>query len=980
MQSILTGPGHQYAHFLTPELIAWPAHTDSDPARSPAERVDPAERLEHFELWHSPTGGLAHDDAGRVHGGELLAPLTPRSTPLTSEEIPDRRHLAAHRALTLPPLDRDTLTAALTGQLAVIRRSGERLLETSGLQIPGVLDALYAADTAATDTAATTGAAHATLGPRRLPDGTWEVSVWAPTAKTVTLLLEDAPQPMRREKSTGIWRTTGPATWTDARYLFDVEVYVPAEGRVVTNRVTDPYSVSLTVDSEHSVLVDLEDPRWAPAIWADTPAPRCERPAQQTIYELHVRDFSGGDDALPSGFRGTYAAFAHPDSRGAAHLRDLAQAGLTTVHLLPTYDIATIPERRSEQVIPAIPDAGPASTQQQAAVLAVKDRDPYNWGYDPFHYLAPEGSYAREGHQDGGARIAEFRTMVGALHAMGLQVVLDVVFNHTAYDGQHPRSVLDRIVPGYYHRLDLDGTVESSTCTSNTASEHAMMHRLLVDGVTLWARAHRVDGFRFDLMGHHRRADLEAVREALAGTGAYVYGEGWDFGEVQGGARFHQAIQGNLDGTSIGSFNDRIRDAVHGGSLMDPDVRMHRGFATGLFHTPNPADPRTTEEQRAALLHATDLIRLSLAGNLKGYRLLTSTGQVLRGEELLYGTAPAAFGSRPEETVNYVDAHDNETLFDTFVGKLAQDTPIAERIRRNTLALATVALGQSPAFWAAGTDLLRSKSLDTDSYDSGDRVNLIDWTMQDNGFGRGLPSAERNEHLWERQAPMLENPSSRPTPEHIAHAAAMARDLLRLRHSSELFTLGDAELIRQKVTFPGAGPEATPGLLVMRVDDTVGEDTDPALDGLVTVFNASDEPITEQIEGMAGLEYTLHPVQAEGADPVVKESTWDTASGTVTIPAHTVAVFIAKQAQDTGPGEPEDPEQPGQPEQPGDPAPSDPAPSDPAPSGPTDPTEPAPDSSAQGPLARTGIEAWALALAAAILLLGGATVTAGRRR
>ena len=161
---------------------------------------------------------------------------------------------------------------------------------------------------------------------------------------------------------------------------------------------------------------------------------------------------------MPAAKRGTYLAFA-TNGTGRAHLRDLEEAGLTTVHLLPTFDIASIQEDRRLQEQPLQPDCdlasyAPDSDQQQACVTAVADADGFNWGYDPLHWSTPEGSYAV--NADGGARVAEFRTMVGALHADGLQVVLDQVFNHTTASGQSPQSVLDRVVPGYYQRLERD--------------------------------------------------------------------------------------------------------------------------------------------------------------------------------------------------------------------------------------------------------------------------------------------------------------------------------------------------------------------------------------------------------------------------------------------------------------------------------------------------------------------------------------------
>src|SRR5699024_10479010 len=558
--------------------------------------------------------------------------------------------------------------------------------------------------------------------------------------------------------------------------------------------------------------------------------------------------------------------------------------------------------------------------------------DAYNWGYDPLHYMSPEGSYATDGHQIGGERTRQFRAMVGELHAMDLQVVLDQVYNHTAAHGQADSSVLDRIVPGYYQRLSLSGAVEDSTCCSNVATENAMAQKLMVDSTVLWARQYHVDGFRFDLMGHHSVENMRAVREALDaltleadgidGKSIYLYGEGWDFGEVSGNARFTQATQGQLGGTSIGTFNDRLRDAVHGGSPFDTDKRTHQGFGNGLSTMPNGVGEASAQEQLGDLRHRTDLIRLGMAGNLADYELLGSSGEVVRGDQLDYNGAPAGYATEPEETVNYVDAHDNEALWDMNVWKLPQDAPMDVRVRMNTLSLATVTLGQSPSFWAGGTDLLRSKSMDRDSYDSGDHFNTIDWMGQSNGFGRGLPPEEKNAEAWDLMTPMLEDPAKSPTPQDIALSSDVTLDLLRIRSSSPLFTLGDADLITQKVTFPNAGADATAGLLVMRIDDTVGEDVDPALDGVVTVFNASDEPITEAIDGMAGIDHRLHEVQADGADEVVKGARWDAESGTVTIPAHTVAVFVAPQADGgEGPGDgdaPGDEERPGAGEEPGD--------------------------------------------------------------
>ena len=172
--------------------------------------------------------------------------------------------------------------------------------------------------------------------------------------------------------------------------------------------------------------------------------------------------------------------------------------------------------------------------------------------------------------------------------------------------------MLDRVVPGYYQRLSANGTVENSTCCSNTASEHRMMEKLMIDSVLTWAREYKVDGFRFDLMGHHSLANMTRLRAALDrltlkrdgvdGKGVYLYGEGWNFGEVANNARFVQATQTEMAGTGIGTFNDRLRDAVRGGGPFDEDPRI-QGFASGAFTDPNGAAVNGTPAvQRARLL------------------------------------------------------------------------------------------------------------------------------------------------------------------------------------------------------------------------------------------------------------------------------------------------------------------------------------------------------------------------------------------
>ena len=950
----VAGSEEQRAYWVTPTLLAWPLSLlpmGMDRAGVVTDAGDPVPGSGlALRLITAPDGGAAAVH-GRILGAEGMP--APTVTPLRvvgnlpGDVLAARPHLEGYIALSTtdatgaPLLDEDAVAAALTGQVAIAQYvgapdptevadvGGARLDAFTGVQTAILLDHLYAE-----------AATRAELGVT-FRDGRPSFALWAPTAQAVTLLtwetgdplgsVPEVPGPPRRTPAVrtadGRWvvgnhpdqpadaderETSGTADAPIAagcQYLWEVRVYVPSTLQVETNIVTDPYSTALTTDSTRSVAVDLADPRLSPKQWAETPAPAVRNDSARSIYELHLRDFSAADETVPPELRGTYRAFTVAGSAGVRHMAELAQAGMNTIHLLPTFDIATIPEHRGSQRSPRIPvGAHPASADQQAAVAEVADDDAYNWGYDPLHWGAPEGSYATEGHQDGGARIVEFREMVGALHDLGLQVVLDQVYNHTAACGQDPRSVLDRVVPGYYHRLDAVGRVTSSTCCANTATENALCERLMVDSVVRWVRWYRVDGFRFDLMGHHPRAVMERVRAALDeltmaddgvdGRSIYLYGEGWNFGEVAGNALFVQATQGQLDGTGIGAFNDRLRDAVHGGGAFDPDHRVFQGFGTGLLTQPSGLDHRSWNEQSADLAHRTDLVRLGLVGNLKDYVMTISDGTVRRGIDLIHNGAPAAFASQPQENVNYVDAHDNETLYDLLAYKLPQGMPVAERVRMNTVCLATVTLAQSPAFWSAGTELLRSKSLDRDSYNSGDWFNAIDFSGQFNGFGRGLPPASRNESSWAIQGPLLQDDWLRPSPEEIAAARSQALDLLRLRASTPLFSLGSTRLIQDKLTFPGAGFGAPAGVIVMLIDDTRGgHDVDPELDAVLVVINASGQTLTQPLPELVGRDFRLSPIQAEGADEVVRLTGFDRASGTISVPARTVAVLVQQQSR-----------------------------------------------------------------------------------
>jgi pullulanase-type alpha-1,6-glucosidase len=803
-------------------------------------------------------------------------------------------HLWAYRSFRLSTDDTSRIAAVLRGQLVVTERDHVgRLLSATGVQIPGVLDDVYAA------------AARVRLGPT-FESGRPSLSVWAPTAHDVTLELFDTPAstatnvPMHRDPDTGLWQATGPSEWRGKYYRYRVTAWQPAAQRVVTASVTDPYSVSLAADSTHSQIVDLSDPAYAPDDWAGLRKPPAVPTVRTHIQEVSVRDFSIADTSVPAAERGTYLAFTHPGTAGMSHLRSLADAGVTHLHLLPAFDFATIPEQRSDQVEPdcdlaALP---PDSSAQQECVEAVADTDGYNWGYDPLHYTVPEGGYATD--PDGAARIREFRQMVAGVNGAGLRLVMDVVYNHVVAAGTDPHSVLDQIVPGYYHRLLPDGTVATSTCCANTAPEHAMMGKLVVDSVVTWATWYKVDGFRFDLMGHHPKENILAVRHALDrltvakdgvdGKSILLYGEGWNFGEVAGGARFVQATQANMAGTGIGTFNDRLRDAVRGGGSFDANPRR-QGFASGLFTDAN-GDPinGSPADQRARLLHQQDQIKVGLVGNLAGYRFVDSSGAEVTGAQVDFNGSPAGYTDAPGESVTYVDAHDNEILYDALAYKLPPGTSAVDRARMQVLALSTVVYGQGVGFVSAGSERLRSKSLDRNSFNSGDWFNHIRWNCADgNGFGAGLPRAADNEARWPYAKPLLGDPALVPSCEAINLASARYHELLRVRASSPVFALGTASEIQMRVSFPLSGTEETPGVITMTLD---GHGLDPRWRSVTVVFNATPGRVTQTVAAMRGADVAPHPLLARSVDPSVRAASFDATTGAFSVPGRTVAVFV----------------------------------------------------------------------------------------
>ena len=864
------------AHWLDARTIRWPRD---------------GTQVRRYRLYHAPQGGLQATPGSVVRGASDALALHPVRGPLPQALASRFAFVGAGATLALDDADAARVPDLLRGQLLLVGEDAQgRVVASTALQHAGALDALYADAAAATALGVELGASGTRL------------ALWAPTAHAVAVCLHQASDdaasallPATRDVASGIWTHASGRDLSGGFYTWLVDVFVPGTG-LVRNRVTDPYSVGLSADSRRSWIADLDDPALKPEGWDRSRAPVLAAQTDMAMYELHVRDFSLHDASVPAADRGRYLGFTHPGSDGMRHLRAMSDAGMTDVHLLPVFDIATIPETGC--TTPQVPDAAPDSPAQQTAVTAEAAGDCFNWGYDPFHFDVPEGSYASNA-DDPAARIREFRAMVMALHEAGLRVGMDVVYNHTSASGQDERSVLDRIVPGYYHRLDAQGAVEHSTCCENTATEHAMMARLMTDSAVLWVRQYRIDSFRFDLMGHQPREAMERLQAAVdeaAGRPVQLIGEGWNFGEVADGARFVQASQGSLRGSGIGTFSDRARDALRGGGPSDSGQALLReqGWLNGLVYAPNAhADPA---RPRIDLLHAADLARVGLAGTLRDYRMTAHDGRERTLAGIDYKGQPAGYADSPAEVVNYVENHDNHTLFDNNVFKLPQDTTAGDRARVQVLGMAHTAFSQGLAYFHAGIETLRSKSLDRNSYDSGDWFNRLDWTLRDNFFGTGLPPARDNGGDWALMRPLLADSAIKPQPQEIAFARDALLDLLRIRASTRLLRLPDADEVQRRLRFHNTGPGQNPLVLVGQLD---GRGLPGAgFDELVYFINAGLDAQTLDLPELRGRRYVLHPVHLDedAADPRPRQlSRHDAGRGRFVVPPRTALVYVAEQ-------------------------------------------------------------------------------------
>jgi pullulanase len=483
--------------------------------------------------------------------------------------------------------------------------------------------------------------------------------VWAPTAEWIKLLIfqdEDIEEPELIqdfiEDTGGTWYTEIEGDYACSYFLYEVKV----DENV--NRVIDPYARGLSTNSKKGLIVDLK--KTDPTGWTEDNPIILAQPQDAIIYEIHVRDFSSSPDAGMR-YRGKYLAFTetgttNPDGlkTGLDHLKEL---GVTHIHLLPVFDFASVDE-----------------TSDQA----------YNWGYDPYFYNVPEGSYATDSSDD--TRIREFKMLVKALHDRGLGVIMDVVYNHTYYIENSPFNL---IVPGYYYRFEESGNYANGSGTGNEiASERPMVRKFIIDSVKYWAKEYHIDGLRFDLMALLDKETMGLVEKTLhlLNPSALIYGEPWTGGlsPLEPEKRMVKTAQ---HGMKIAVFNDHFRNAIKG----DNDG-MEKGFVSGASY----------QEMN---------IRRGVVGAIK------------------YSQNIQDFSAEPFETVNYVSSHDNLTLWDKLKKSNIHESK-ETRIKMDRMAQAIIFTSQGIAFLAGGEEFLRTKQGNYNSYNAGDEVNQLKWSRK----------------------------------------------------------------------------------------------------------------------------------------------------------------------------------------------------------------------------------------------------------
>ena len=498
--------------------------------------------------------------------------------------------------------------------------------------------------------------------------------VWAPFAAAIKLNLYkeglegeayEVKDMTKGEK--GVWSVKVDGDLNGVYYTYSVT------NNEITSEVVDLYARTTGANGKRGMVIDLA--KTNPENWDKDVRPELLRATDSIIYEMHVRDFTI-DESSGVKNKGKYLGLVEKGTKNSAgvstgldHIVDL---GVTHVQLIPVYDYS------------------PNSVDETKL-----DKPQFNWGYDPYNYNAPEGSYSTDPF-NGEVRVNEFKQMVQGFHSSGLRVIMDVVYNHTA---ESANSYMNLTVPGYYYRMNEDGSFSNgSGCGNEVASERSMVRKYIVDSVKYWASEYHLDGFRFDLMALIDMETIKQVRTELdkIDPSIIILGEGWTGGGSLLGA-YDQSLKKNtyrFEDMQVAAFSDDIRDGIKGSVFGDTDT----GFASGKLGQ--------EERIKSGVIAATKYPGISWADT--------------------HTDICSPWAASPEQVINYVSAHDNLTLWDK-IALSNKDDSEEDKVKINLLSASIVYTSQGIPFMLSGEEMLRSKDGDHNSYKSSDAINSIKW-------------------------------------------------------------------------------------------------------------------------------------------------------------------------------------------------------------------------------------------------------------
>lgn len=500
-------------------------------------------------------------------------------------------------------------------------------------------------------------------------------TLWAPSADRVLLNLYasgeggDPEEQVEMEKAGyGTWRIHIDRDLKGSFYTFQIE----KNGKWL-NETPGIWAKAVGINGNRAAVIDWNETN--PEGWESDRSPELKMYSDIILYELHHRDFSIAPDSGIEN-KGKFLALTETGTKtpegeatGLDHLKEL---GVTHIHILPSFDFATVDETRL-------------------------DENRYNWGYDPKNYNVPDGSYSTD-PANPVVRIREFKEMVKSLHQNGFRIVLDVVYNHTA---STDHSNFDLTVPGYFYRQNADGSYSNASgCGNETASEREMVRHYIIESVKFWAREYHIDGFRFDLMGIHDIETMNRLRSELLEIDPtiFVYGEGWVAADSP--LPFEQrAVKenvGQMEG--IGVFNDEFRDGLKGSTFDEQEPGYASGNINGHF-----------EPVKYGIVGGTDHPQVDYGG-------------------LLYCNAP--YAGAPSQMINFVSCHDGYTLVDKLKLSVQGDHAADELIPIDKLVHTVLLTAQGIPFIRSGEEIMQDKQGEPNSYKSPDSINRIDWSLK----------------------------------------------------------------------------------------------------------------------------------------------------------------------------------------------------------------------------------------------------------